>query len=285
MYVRPCFIIAHKWCRGYVSYIKHFVDNIQSFYQDSLILIVDNTSEFKEDVLDQFKNVENVILLDNNTIHRFEQGAYLFGLDYLLRNGLYENYDYFVFTQDTYIIKNKFDFNELVEREVLACPISWGTGIQDFPLDHILSHLKLLDVYDESLELNTDVSLCHLEEYEENILKKILHCYCTCYIIHRSKLNELSGYLKKIIIRTRWESELGERYFAWVLFKMNNNKNYQIDRCPYLYDHRGKDAINLHEDFHHGYFAKHQQGKVEKLVHQVGRISPFKKIKITYKYI
>ncbi|NBU81660.1 MAG: hypothetical protein EBS55_08435 [Flavobacteriaceae bacterium] len=276
MTTTPCFIIAHKWVRGYTSYIKHYVDNIKSFYRDSLILIVDNNSEFKEDVLDVLKNTENVILLNNNTEYLFEQGAYLFGLDYLLKEDLVKYYDYFVFTQDTYILKNKFNFDELIQKKVLACPISWGIGTQDFPLDHILPHLQLLEVYDENLELNTDVSLCHLEEYEESILKKILHCYCTCYIIHTSKLNELFGYLKKIKITTRWESELGERYFAWVLYKMNGNKNYQIDRCPYLYDHRGKDTIDLHKDFHYGYFAKHQQGKNENTL-QLMRILPLKK--------
>lgn len=29
-----------------------------------------------------------------------------------------------------------------------------------------------------------------------------------------------------------------------------------------MYDHRDEDDINLHEDFYHGYFAKHQQGKI-----------------------
>lgn len=283
MTTTPCFIIAHKWVSGYTSYIKHYVDNIKSFYSQYLIIIVDNSSEFKEDQLGQFIGVDKIILLDNLSEYRFEQGAYLTGLNYLIEKNLIHKYDYYVFSQDTYILKNKFNFDELIEKEVLACPISWGVGTQDFSLDHILPHLKLLNVYDESLELNTDVSLCHLEEYEENILKKILHCYSTSYVIHKSRMNELFEYLKKIKITTRWESELGERYFAWVLYKMNGNKNYQIDRCPYLYDHRGKFSIDLHKDFHHGYFAKHQQGKREQ-IHSVLRVTPFKKIIKLYKY-
>jgi len=261
MKTKPCFIIAHRYVRGYVSYIEHYVNNIISFYESPLIIIVDNNSNYKNDVLSVFEKKDNVILLDNNTEHKFEQGAYLVGINYLIEYNLVDKYDYYTFTQDTYILKNKYNFDELIENDVYACPISWGAGTQDLPMSLIKPYLENFDLWDDNLEINYNHQLNNLSCYNEDVLKKILHCYCTSYIIHKTKINDLLKYLKKIKISVRWESELGERYFAWVLYKLNNNKNYQIDYNPYtFYDHH---TINLHDDFKHGFFAKQQQRKRE----------------------
>lgn len=32
MKTKPCFIIAHRYVRGYTSYIEHYVGNIHKFY-------------------------------------------------------------------------------------------------------------------------------------------------------------------------------------------------------------------------------------------------------------
>lgn len=37
---KPAFIIAHKYFRGYESYLKHYVENILEFYgKNSLIIL------------------------------------------------------------------------------------------------------------------------------------------------------------------------------------------------------------------------------------------------------
>jgi hypothetical protein len=264
MKTNPCFIIAHRYVRGYNSYIEHYINNINLFYENALTIIVDNNSPYKDDVLDKFKNKNNIILLDNNTEHKFEQGAYLVGITYLIENNLVDNYDYYVFTQDTYILKNKYNFDELIENNIYACPISWGMGTQDLSISLIKPYLDKLELWDDNLQINYNSHLLNPSCYSEDVLSKILHCYCTVYVIHKDKINNLHTYLKKIKITNRWESELGERYFAWVLYKLNNNRNYQIDHNPYaLYDPY---SINLNDDFEYGYFAKQQQRKRENII-------------------
>ena len=262
MKIKPCFIIAHRYVRGYTSYIEHYVDNIHKFYENSLVIIVDNNSPYKDDVLNKFKNKENIVLLDNNIANKFESGAYLVGVNYILENNLLEKYDYYVFTQDTYILKNKYDFDILSQKNVLACPITWGVGTQDLPMYFLTPHLENLGLNNLNVEVNYNTAILDSSVYNnDELLKKILHCYCSVFIIEKSKINELQWYLNKIKITDRWGSELFERYFAWVLYKLNNNKNYQIDINPYsLYDCYN---INLHEDFTHGFFAKQQQRKRE----------------------
>ena len=257
----PCFVIAHRYVRGYISYIEHYVTNIRKFYENALIIIVDNNSPYKDDVLNNLKNKNNIILLDNNIENKFEQGAYLVGVNYILENNLLDKYDFYVFTQDTYILKNKYNFDTLIDDNVFACPLSWGNGTQDFDIPFIRPYLDNLGLWDDKLEINYNDILTTPDSYSNNVLKKILHCFCSSYIIHKEKINDLHTFLKKIKITNRGESEFCERYFAWVLYILNNKKNFQIDQNPY--DLYNQYDINLLDDFNHGFFAKHQQKKRE----------------------
>lgn len=262
MKTKPCFVIAHRYSENHICYLEHFINNIEKFYGDVLIIIIDNNSPKKLELLNNLENKKNIVVLENNTEHKFENGAYLVGVNYLINNGLIDKYDYYVFTQDTYILKNKYDFDELINNNVYACPISFGCGTQDFNMNEIRPHVENLGLWDDNLTINYNTALYSVEPYSEKFQKQILHCFCSVYIIHSSKIKELFEYLKKIKIVTRRESELNERYFAWVLYYLNNKQNYQIDINPYsLYD---MNRINLMEDFNHGYFAKHKQGKTEK---------------------
>ena len=80
------FIIAHRYTRGYESYLKYYINNILSFYKNPLIIAVDNNSKHKDDIFDDIKNIDNVILLDNYIKCKFELGAYQVGFRYLLDN-------------------------------------------------------------------------------------------------------------------------------------------------------------------------------------------------------
>ena len=89
-----CFIIAHKYVRGYASYVKHYIDNVKAAYGDeALVIITDNNSDHKEDIFDELKDLDGVVLLDNNIESKFELGGYQVGLQYILYKNLTDKYE------------------------------------------------------------------------------------------------------------------------------------------------------------------------------------------------
>jgi len=73
---KVCFIISHKYYRNYESYIQYYVDNIQKFYPESLCIIVDNNSTHIDDIINKLNTYNNVIILSNVSLCKFEIGAY-----------------------------------------------------------------------------------------------------------------------------------------------------------------------------------------------------------------
>ena len=253
---KPVFIIAHKYFRGYESYSEYYVQNIQKFYKDSLIIFVDNNSTHKDDVFNKLKEYKNVVLLDNNIECKFEIGAYQVGLKYLIDNSLVNNYTYIVLTQDTFILKNKVDFNNLHNENVNACTIN--SYIADGMLQHIsdtvLSNLGLL-----------------------NNLDKITFCWCCSFIISNVNTFKLYDYFKKIVITNRTQSCAAERYLARILWELNDYRNYDIDGdIRYLGDvwngYKNPDpkydchTVNPYDDNIKTFFVKRTQQKAESTI-------------------
>jgi len=202
------FIIAHKYISGYPSYLKYYIDNINNFYTDSLIIVVDNNSLKLNEITEQFLNEKNIIFLTNNTDCKFEIGAYKVGINYMINNSLLNNYDYCVFTQDTYVLKNKYDFNNLKKENIEASSIiGWTNDLEKMDVCiPVLNKIGLLN------RLN-----------ETNL------CWCNSFIVSKNKVLDLYNLLYNIIIVNRHQSEGSERYLGRILFELNNHKNYAID--------------------------------------------------------
>lgn len=205
-----CFIIAHKYVRGYPSYVKHYINNVKAAYGDeALVIITDNNSEHKDDIFDQLKDLEGVILLDNNIESKFELGGYQVGLQYVLDNNLTDKYEYYVFTQDTFIFKNKVDFKDLISRDIKACPIG------SYPFDG-----DIREVWAPVLE-----SLGLLDNID-----KITFVWANSFIVHTTKVEQLQGYLKRIKTTCKLHSQGAERFLARIMFELNEHgENTNID--------------------------------------------------------
>lgn len=202
---KVCFIIAHKYFRGYESYLSYYLGNIQKLYPDALTIVVDNNSTYVEDIFGPLRNLKNVVFLIN-TGSGFELGAYREGLKYVINNNLVNEYSYFILAQDTFILKNYFDFNQLIEKQVYALPINsmWLGG----------------DSYARDIgnKVLTDIGLSTDNWSRANF------CWCSSFIVANHKINQLSGYLNNIVQTVRHESEAAERYLGVILWELNDRK-------------------------------------------------------------
>lgn len=251
---KPVFIIAHKYFRGYESYVEYYINNIKKYYEQALIIIVDNNSTHVEDVFNNLQKYENVVLLNNDIECKFEIGAYKIGLKYLIDNNLLNDYSYAVLTQDTFVLKNKVDFNSLHGQNITACPIN--SYISDGMFQNITNSVL------ESIGLL-------------NNLDKITFCWCNSFIVSTNKCEQLFNYFKDIVITVREESCASERYLARILWELNDYKNNDIDGdIRYLgYYWNGQPTpspkydchtVNIYDENIISFFAKRAQQKTEK---------------------
>ena len=238
---RICFIIAHKYYRCYTSYLHYYVAQIKRFYSDALVVIVDNNSVHAEDILPTVAVMGGVTVLSNGTDSKFEIGAYQVALDYLGKRNLLSSFTHFVFSQDNFIIKNKFDFDNLVKDGIEACPLvsspnDWEK--KDVWFD-ILSRLNMLDDHCDFTEL----------------------CWCNSFIVSSKVVKKLHSVLKDIKVLTRHESEASERYLGRVLYELNGYYLYSIDGhiCSLAYNCHTVDPTQAIPH----YFCKASQQKNE----------------------
>ena len=214
MTYRLCFIIAHKYYRNHTSYVEYYVNNIQTIYQNAFIIIVDNNSKYFQDIQEKLKDKSNIIMLVNETECKFEIGAYRVGIRYLIDNLLLDNFDFCVFTQENFILKQKYDFNILLNRGTLACTIySWLYGKNDQHYGHEMSQIVL-----KSLNL-------------QNSVNELSLCWCCSFVLHKSKVPNFFEIVKDLVLTQRHQSEASERFLSGILYHLNGNKIEDIDGC------------------------------------------------------
>lgn len=221
---RIFFVIALKYYRENPTYIKEYVNNIINFYPNSFVLIVDNNSENIEDVNEFFVNLSNIKIITNLSESKFELGAYNFGINYILEKGLNNNYEYFVFTQDTFIIHNKYNFENLLVNGVKACPIVGsypGTFSND--LRDCMSHHK--GHKNQYLIKYTIMRLGLVDAIPE-----LTFCLSNSFVLQKNKLFEFSQLTNFTKIQNKVQSESSERFLAGVLYLLNDRKNSSLEK-------------------------------------------------------
>lgn len=211
------FTIAHKYIRGHETNIDYYVSNIKKYYKDSKVFIVDNNSTDIKDIEDKLSHYltqpeYDVQILHNQTEYQFELGAYHYGIQTLLETNEWKNYDYFVFTQDSYILKNKYDFHLLRNNRQYACPLMELDEEYNKSSFHVPFTMKIL----EDIHISPEV-------------EKLTLCWANSFILHQSKIEEFYSMTKGIRITNKEESCHTERFLAGVLYKLNGHRNYNID--------------------------------------------------------
>lgn len=245
---RIAFIIAHKYYRTYQTFIKYYVDNIQNFYGNrAYIVIVDNQSNYIEDITKMFENYERLTILINTSECKFEQGAYTIGINYILENNLFHLFDYYVCTQDTFILKNKFDFNILAAKCTTACPINlYHMPITDYmEQPYVMEYIEKLDMVD------------YIGQFDI--------CFCNSFILHKSRIHRFLLLTKDFVITTKEQHQATERYFGVILYHLNNGITESIDGYANDYNILGyhPHTWNPMERDTFRYFMKHTQFKGE----------------------
>ena len=202
-----CFIICHRYNKNYKSYIKYYIDNIQKFYKDSFILIVDNNSPDLCIVEKLFENYKNIKIITNNSLSKRELGGYNEGIRYIKQNNLLLEYEYFVFSQDSFILKNKFDVEkELSNKNILACSFIKING--KFAESH-----EMLDP--ESVEILKKID-CFDKRENFNI------CWCNSFVLHKSKVMDYYEIVKDKVMTNKAQTCVYERYLSGILYYLNN---------------------------------------------------------------
>jgi hypothetical protein len=242
--IKVSFIIAHRYYRGYQSFLNYYINNIINFYgDDTNIIIVDNNSSYLDDVTSQLPVSDKITVLINNSECKFELGAYKIGIEYLTTNNLLNKNDYVVFTQDNFVAKNKYDFTILKNNNIKASTIvTWNN---DFEYFNIATPIL------EKLNLN-------------NNLDKIGFCWCSSFILSSDVVKTFYEYVKDIIITDRKGSMSSERYLPRMFFELNGGFNHDIDGVIenldyYCHDVKVEDAVN-------NFFCKISQKKTEKTI-------------------
>lgn len=243
--MKVIFVVAHKYYKQYKSYLQNYVDNIQKIYgNDGYVLIVDNNSIYINDIQDIFKGYQNVSIIINDTPCKFEIGAYKKGIEYILENNLFNKFAYYIFTQDNFILNRKFDFTQ---HKILA------RTLYTWPSSDIGNVNKYSEIY---IPLVKKMGLEHVIPHR-NI------CWCSSFILHQSRVMLFYDLTFDIILTTRKDSEIGERYLSIILYKLNNDKMESIDgECnPELVGN--KNTIDVYDKIPPKYFIKCNQQKTE----------------------
>jgi len=251
------FIIAVKYNRNYISYVKYYVDNIQKFYPNGFCILVDNNSKYISELYNSLNQYKNLVMLINESPCKFEIGAYNYGITYALEHNILHNYEYIVCIQDTFVLKNKYDFNNLKLNNILACVINDNS---------LVSHGKCEYYWCIETQNVIEKLNCNTDDDTKLITPAIVEfCWCSSFILHKSKIDEYLNITSDIIITGRTESCKSERYLGAIMYKLNDYKNSSIeDSASCISLGYNCWTVNIINDNLTNYFVKSVQQKTER---------------------
>lgn len=252
-----CFIITMKYVKDYETYINIYVNGIQKFYENAFTLIVDNNSDNIEDIYKMLEKYNNIKIITNTSQSKYELGGYIFGIKWLIDNFTLSQYEYYVFTQDTFILTNKFDFNILKNNLIGACSIVEFN--ENLIIDrHTGKSLPIL--IDEKKEVLEPLGLY-------NNMDKIMLCWGCNFVCRNNVIHNLFEYIKNIIVKNKHDSGASERYMGRIIYELNEHRNFNIDGYlkflePECYLSRCPKTVEFVYDADLIYFQKKHQYKL-----------------------
>ena len=188
------------------------MDRINKFYPGSYIIIVDNDSRDLEDIKSRLRHHPNVAIIVNDSDCMFEIGAYKHGIRFLAANNAIGKFDYIIFSQDTFVANQKFDFQQLKHNGIQAASFNHLSGwcdMKDDPIVHrVLSKFNLYDIYD-----GINFSLC----------------WCNSFALDSRRVIDFYEMVKAERIHGRYAGSVqSERYLAGILYFLNDNSYHSI---------------------------------------------------------
>jgi DNA-binding XRE family transcriptional regulator len=238
-----CFIIACRVSKNHKTYINYTIENINNFYPNSTIILVDNNSIYSE-YFNQFKGMKNLIYLLNTSESKYELGAYNFAIEYIKKNNLHFNY--YTFLQDLLIPVNKYDYEYLLNNHINAICI-------------YRFHSDKLNYY-----IDNSYHKDFLEKKNINVTDNFKGCTFHSFIINYEFLIKLNDLTKELIIKERKQSEGTERIMGKLFDYFNNDIYYDgIDGFveDIKYDIKTVDPSTQETKQLGYYFIKVSQGK------------------------
>lgn len=215
--MKLCFIITCKVYHNYTSYLTMYVNNIINFYNDSLIILVDNNSDYSE-YFNQFRNIKNVVILENISEQKFEIGANNFAINYIINNNLI--FDYYICTGDTFILVNNYNFEILKNKNICACTINYipNNVIKDnLMVRNKLCEINLADLVNEPYD----------------------GCLSSSFVCNHDSLLKINLYTKNIRVTSKNDAMNYERLLGALIYLCNNHQNYCLEEknnTQILYD-------------------------------------------------
>jgi hypothetical protein len=236
------FLIAQKYVKGYPTFVEYYVNNIRTMYPDnSFIVIVDNNSTFFDEIKERVGERDNCVILSNTGECKFELGAYQIGMKYIIEHDLHVQYDYCVFSQDTFVLKNKFPFETLFRNNVLATPLYLYpvSDIHEYYTPFVQNILRKHDLL-QYLPMHTV-------------------CWANSFVLHKSVFAEFQRMVEGIVVLIKEEACYCERFFGVMIYRLNGCRHYSIEK-QLLYDFWHADIPNMQTD---AYFVKKVTDKRE----------------------